>query len=80
MSSLRKQVRSKVYMDEIFEDLELGKKPRYGRQEFAELGEVIDKRFVGGISTQAAIDAALESEPEEEEVVEPDPEEENGDD
>jgi hypothetical protein len=63
--SLRKQVRSKKYMDEIFTELGFlnvnDKLPsRYGRQEFADLGFVIEKRFVGGISTQAAIDAALQ--------------------
>ncbi len=57
--SLRKQVRSKAFMDEIFEALSLGKKPRYGRQEFNELGELIDKKYVGGISTQEAIENAL---------------------
>lgn len=67
--SLRKQVRSKKYMDEIFDALELGKKPRYGRQEFAELGEVIGKKYVGGVSTQTAIDNALAGE-----TPEPEPE------
>lgn len=59
--SLRKQVRSKVYLDEVFVTLGLGKRVRYGRDEFAELSEAINKRFVGGISTQAAIDEAIEN-------------------
>lgn len=66
--SLRNQVRSKVYLDEVFVALGLGKRIRYGRLEFAELSEAINKRFVGGISTQTAIDEAIENieiEPEE---------------
>ena len=66
--SLRNQVRSRVYLDEVFVALGLGKRIRYGRNEFAELSEAINKRFVGGISTQTAIDEAIENieiEPEE---------------
>lgn len=57
--SLRKQVRSKKYMNEVFTLLELGKKSRYGRQEFDELGQVIDKKYVGSIGTAKAIDDAI---------------------
>jgi hypothetical protein len=77
--SLRKQVRSKVYMDEIFNTLELGERPRYGRQEFAELGEEIDKKYIGGVGTADAIDNTIgniiieEPEPDEPEPDEPEP-------
>ena len=75
MSSLRKQVRSKKFMDEVFDALELEARPRYGRLEFAELGAVIDKKYVGGISTQTAIENALNAEPEPEPVEPVEPEE-----
>jgi len=65
--SLRKQVRSKVYLDEVFDILGLGKRVRYGRLEFAELSEAINKRFVGGVSTQTAINEAIEALDEEDE-------------
>jgi hypothetical protein len=66
--SLRKQVRSKKYMDEVFQALELGERSRYGRPEFNELGGIIDVKFVGGIGTAEAIDLALAGEtPEPEE-------------
>jgi hypothetical protein len=62
--SLRKQVRSKNYMDEVFQDLNLGEKSRYGINEFKELGEVIGVKYVGGVGTAQAIDSALTPEPE----------------
>jgi hypothetical protein len=66
--SLRKQVRSKKYMDEVFETLSLGEKSRYGRQEFQELGEAIGVTFVGGVGTADAIDNVINSEEPEPEV------------
>jgi hypothetical protein len=64
--SLRKQVRSKIYMDEIFATLGLDERVRYGRQEFKELGEEIGVKYVGGIGTAAAIELSLSIEDEEE--------------
>jgi hypothetical protein len=60
--SLRKQIRSKKYMDEVFQALELGERSRYGRPEFNELGGIIDVKFVGGVGTAEAIDLALAGE------------------
>jgi hypothetical protein len=57
--SLRKQVRSKTYLNEVFAALSLEVKPRYGRKEFSELGEAIGVKYVGGIGTAAAIDKAI---------------------
>jgi hypothetical protein len=69
--SLRKQVRSKKYMDEVFQALELGERSRYGRPEFNELGGIIDVKFVGGVGTAEAIDLALAGETPEPEPEEP---------
>ena len=63
--SLRKQVRSKNYMDEVFQDLNLGEKSRYGINEFKELGETIGVKYVGGVGTADAINEAISNlEPE----------------
>jgi hypothetical protein len=57
--SLRKQVRSKKYMDEVFQDLSLGEKSRYGINEFQELSEATGIKYVGGVGTADSIDEAI---------------------
>jgi hypothetical protein len=76
MSSLRNQVRSKKYLDEVFVALGLSTKKRYGRQDFETLRDLIGQRFVGGIGTQIKINQAIAALEEEEE--EPEGGEEGG--
>jgi hypothetical protein len=77
MSSLRNQVRSKKYLDEVFVALGLEVKPRYGRQEFETLRDLIGQRYVGGIGTQIKINQAIADleggEPDPEPEPEPEP-------